>query len=295
MIAPRGLTFLLFLTFFAAGVAAGPRPVVHAAWSSDLPQAQPVWTSTRGVRNPRLAMVQTGRIRASWRRPAAAPDPVRPVAYGTSRGRALQSGGAGSPGRFHSPGALRAALAEMTALAFLVSPLGPVAAAPEADAQGHGALATMAYRVNDSLIVGSAIAAVTRRDDSGIDLLPLFLLDWTIADRWSVSSLPVPGGLRGPGLALRYDPSDVLSLSVSARYQAARAQPGRSGLAARPGARQSRVPVVLGLTYLPSSRVAVTGFAGAAFDGALRTDVAVAPSGGSSAAPVAGLSLTFRF
>jgi hypothetical protein len=169
--------------------------------------------------------------------------------------------------------------------------------ASASDGMTYGVFAGIAWQVSPTLRIGPAFGAYSQLEGD-VDLFPALLVDWDIADRWNLSTGTGPGATRGPGLSLRYQASDTISLGLSARSEKIRFRLDDSGVAPGGVGEDSSIPVALSISYDPNPGLSVTGFVGAEFGGELTLD----DSNGNQirsesydTAPIAGLSVRLRF
>lgn len=160
-----------------------------------------------------------------------------------------------------------------------------------------GLFAGIAWQVSDSLRIGPAFGAFSQLDDD-VELFPAVLVDWQIAERWQLSTATAPGATQGPGLALSYDWSDRMRLSLAARYEKTRFRLDGAGLAPGGVGEDRSVPVVLALDYRPNPGMSFSVFAGAEFGGQLRAINAAGVEVSRQdydTAPIAGLAFRVLF
>ncbi|SDD75572.1 hypothetical protein [Ruegeria marina] len=170
--------------------------------------------------------------------------------------------------------------------------------ASASDGRTWGMFAGMAWQVNDRLRIGPAFGAFSELGDSGAKVFPALLIDWQMADRWSLSTGGGLGATQGPGLTLSYAVSDALSLSFGARSENVRFRLDGTGPAPGGVGEEKSIPVVLSLDYAPNPGTRLTVFAGAELDGELVLENAAGAEisrQSYGAAPVAGFAFRVRF
>lgn len=170
--------------------------------------------------------------------------------------------------------------------------------ASRSDGRSAGVFAGVSWQVNDRLTIGPAFGAFEGLGSEDTQVFPALLLDWQIADRWSLTTGPTLGASEGPGLSLRYQVNDTWRLTLSARQETNRFALSTSG--ATPGGvgEDSSLPVVLAVNYNPSPAVNVALFAGAEFNGEFEVENAagsVVRQDSYDTAPLIGLAFSFAF
>lgn len=132
-----------------------------------------------------------------------------------------------------------------------------------------GALGGAWYRYSDRLSIGLGAGLGTQLEDDFF-AFPILFLDWKLADKLTLTTMP-PEGLRpGPGATLRWDVRDELSLAFIYQFQNDQQRLAEDSLAAAGGVgeyRQHRLAVAA--TYRPTKNFSLTAHAGFGFGGAI--------------------------
>lgn len=115
--------------------------------------------------------------------------------------------------------------------------------------------------------------ALSRPLDSGIELFPLFVVDWRFDERWRLFN-PPGLGLSGPaGLELAYRATPELELGLGGAWRSARFRLAENNQRAAGGVGQvSHVPVFLHAAWKPVPALSLDAFAGVLLRGRLTLD-----------------------
>jgi hypothetical protein len=114
------------------------------------------------------------------------------------------------------------------------------------------------YALSRELVVGVGIAVRTEIEDNPL-VVPLPMLHWQISEQWRLSS----GGR--PGLTLSYSPSERLTFSVSGAYEFRDFRLDEDGPIPGGVGRETRVPLVFGVSYAPTRQISFEAGIGYAF------------------------------
>ena len=170
--------------------------------------------------------------------------------------------------------------------------------ASSSDGYTWGAFGGVSWRVNERLRIGPAIGAFTQIEDSQLEVFPALLIDWSITDRLSLSTLRAAGATQGPGVTLSYALSDAFSLSLASRYESIRFRLDDQGTAPGGVGQDRSIPVVLTLDWEPRPYFAASVFARAEFNGQVQLE----DNSGNTlseqdydTAPVTGFAFRLRF
>jgi len=163
------------------------------------------------------------------------------------------------------------------------------------DSLTYGGFGGVRYKVSESLTVGVGVAVSSRlEDDARVFVLPA--IEWQIDDFWSVGSWDLAG--QGGGYALRYQPSDDLTLGIGAAYIPREFRLDENGPVPGGVGRDDRVPVVFFAAWSPDPSFSVQADVGADVYGKLEVLNASGAKLGEDETNTAftfGVSATFRF
>ncbi len=129
------------------------------------------------------------------------------------------------------------------------------------DGQTEGVIATVFWRVSDSLTIGPGVGVFSELTDD-TDVFPFLAIDWAITDRWSLTTGQGVGASEGPGIGLSYQTTETLDLGLAARYESTQFRLDDRGIAPDGIGEFQAVPVVLTLDWRPNPGVSVSAFAG---------------------------------
>ncbi len=121
-----------------------------------------------------------------------------------------------------------------------------------------GGFGAVRWAASDSLTIGIGASARSRIEDSVL-FLPVFMLDWQIAEEWRLTNDGKPG------LLLTYSATDDWTFGAFAFYEFRDFRLDDGGPLPGGAAQETRVPVGLSATYAPSKRFSIGAEAGAAF------------------------------
>ena len=170
--------------------------------------------------------------------------------------------------------------------------------ADRSDGETYGLFAGVSWEVSDRLTIGPAFGAFSEIGEDGITAFPALLIDWEIADRWTLSTGPTIGASRGPGLTLSYAATDDINIALSGRYEEQRFALNDEGLAPDGVGEDRSFPLVLSVGYAPNPGFAVNAFAGAELGGRVRLEDAsgaLVSEEDYDPAPIFGLQARFSF
>lgn len=165
------------------------------------------------------------------------------------------------------------------------------------DAQTGGAIVGAFWQVSDTLQIGPGLGAVTTLED-GISYFPFLLVDWSISDRWNLSTGRGLGASRGPGLTLSYAASDELSLGIAGRYEQSEFRLDDDGPVPGGVGRDTAIPLVATLDWTPNPGISVNGFAGLQVGGNLTIeddDGRTVENRDYDPSPIVGATVQIRF
>ena len=131
----------------------------------------------------------------------------------------------------------------------------------------YGGIGAAWYRVSDTLSLGLGAGFSTQLEDDS-SVFPIVVIDWKFAENWTLSTLPPEGFRIGPGVSLRWDTRDDLSLSLIYQYQSDQQRLDENSATALDGIgelRQQRI--ALAATYKVNDNLSLTGHAGFTFGG----------------------------
>jgi len=162
------------------------------------------------------------------------------------------------------------------------------------DGREIGLLAGASYRFNDNLKIGPGLGVF-----NGIggeeDVFPILLINWAITDEVSLETGRGLAASRGPGLALKWQPSGRWEFGLAARYEKFRFRlaDDRDRIA-----EDKAIPVVLTAAWKWNPTVSITALAGMENNG----DLSIENADGErinrlsyDTAPLLGVVATFLF
>lgn len=120
------------------------------------------------------------------------------------------------------------------------------------DAFTVGGLAAANYRVNDRLSLGFGFIIGTRLEDDEI-FIPALTLDWKINDKWTLTNDGKPG------LALKYQATERLELSVEGSYTTRDYRLDDDNAIPEGAMEDTRVPVFFAAEWRALDRLTLTG------------------------------------
>lgn len=163
------------------------------------------------------------------------------------------------------------------------------------DSLTYGGFGGVRYHVSPSLQIGAALIVSSRlEDDARVLVLPS--VEWTIDEHWSLGSWNL--GTRSGGYALRYRPSEELTLGVGATYMPREFRLDEDGPVPDGVGRDDRVPVHVFAVWSPEPTFSLRADIGADVYGHLEVlDAAGNKLGEDETNPAFtfGLSATLRF
>lgn len=136
------------------------------------------------------------------------------------------------------------------------------------DASTWGLLGSVAWRLSPDLVIGPGVGVFTTLEDD-VQVLPFLLINWSITERWSLSTGEGLAASRGPGLTLRYKASDDWTLGLVGRYEEFEFRLDDDHPTPEGTVTDRSIPLVATATWAPSDRVSLTGFAGYSYGGEL--------------------------
>lgn len=127
------------------------------------------------------------------------------------------------------------------------------------DSITYGGIVGATYGCSETLSIGGAVMVLTRLEDD-VSIIPIPIIRWQFAERWSLTTGTKYG--RFAGATLGYKATESISLALEAGY-AVRAYRLDSDAPTPDGiGRDSRIPVRFRVTYSPDSQVELDAFAG---------------------------------
>lgn len=140
------------------------------------------------------------------------------------------------------------------------------------DSISGGGFVGVTYKFNDRLTIGPGFGAISQIEDDP-SYFPMLIIDWRIADKWSLSTGRGLGATLGPGIVLAYQPFDNWTFGVGARYERLRFRLNDRRATASNGVGEDRnLPVYLTAEYSPNPGVSVSAVGGVLTGGELRID-----------------------
>lgn len=168
--------------------------------------------------------------------------------------------------------------------------------ASSSDSRTWGFLGGVAWRLDEKLTIGPGLGVFSRLEGS-TRVFPILLIDWKIAERWSLSTGSGLASSQGPGLALNYQLSDHWTLGLAGRYEEVQFRLGDESAAPGGVGEDMALPMVFTAAWNPNESVRIGLFAGVKLGGELtlfdETGKTI-ESRGYGAAPVMGATIEFR-
>jgi hypothetical protein len=137
------------------------------------------------------------------------------------------------------------------------------------DSRTFGVYAAAAWRLRDNLTIGPGIGVFSRLEHSA-KFFPILAIDWTISDRWNLSTGRGLASSQGPGLTLSYKLNDDWSFGLTGRYENIEFRLNDSGAAPGGVGRDHSMPLVFTAALKPSEKLSLTVFTGMAIGGQLK-------------------------
>ncbi len=165
------------------------------------------------------------------------------------------------------------------------------------DSSTYGLYAAAAWRINENLTIGPGLGVFSRLDDSS-RIFPILAIDWSITDRWNLSTGRGLAASQGPGLMLSYQLSEDWSLGLGGRYEDIEFRLDEEGPAAGGVGRDQSMPLVFMATLKPSKKFSLSVFTGIELNGTLKIKDAqgvVVDESSYDPAPLFGATFEARF
>lgn len=123
----------------------------------------------------------------------------------------------------------------------------------------YGGLGGVWYRVNDKLEIGPGFGLQTQLDDRS-SFFPVLLIKWNIRPNLILETGSGLGATLGPGLVLRYEPTNHWDFSIGARYDRLRFRLDGDGVAPGGVGEDTQLGVLGAVTYRfgPKDLISVT-------------------------------------
>jgi hypothetical protein len=131
------------------------------------------------------------------------------------------------------------------------------------DGQSWGALAGVAWNVSDRLRIGPGVGWFSSLAGSDT-FIPVLLVDWQFAERWSLTTGEGFGATQGPGLTVNWQASDDWQIGLTARYESVQFRLDDNGPAPGGVGEDEFIPIVLGARWEPHPAFRASVFAGGA-------------------------------
>jgi len=131
-----------------------------------------------------------------------------------------------------------------------------------------GVYAGAAWKASETLSIGPGAGFFSEIEDRGV-FFPFLVIDWQIADQWSMGTGRGLAATRGPGLALEWTFADRWALGLGSRWEQFRFRLDDDGVAPDGVGEEESVPVFLMLSYRPAERSSVSLLAGMNFYGSV--------------------------
>jgi hypothetical protein len=160
-----------------------------------------------------------------------------------------------------------------------------------------GLLAAASYRVNDRLSIGPGFGVFSELEDE-VDWFPILAIDWRITDELTLQTGGGFAASRGPGLTLRWSPSERWSFAIAGRYEKRRFRLDGDGPTADGIGQETSWPLYLSATRNFGRQASFSIIGGTALGGDLRLeddDGVLLEATDYETAPFAGATFDFRF
>jgi hypothetical protein len=123
------------------------------------------------------------------------------------------------------------------------------------DALTYGGALGATYQVSDLFSIGAALSASTRLEDDA-RFIPVPVFDWKITDQWRL------GTSAGRSLRLSYAPVEQWLVFADVGFENSEYRLDDDGASPEGVFRDTRVPVSLGVAWVPSRRVTISVLGG---------------------------------
>lgn len=165
------------------------------------------------------------------------------------------------------------------------------------DGATYGLLGGAIWEFGDRLSIGPGIGWFSALEEADT-IIPILLIDWQIAERWSLTTGELFGATRGPGLSLNWQAARDWQIGLTARYESVQFRLDDDGPAPGGVGEDESVPIVLGARWSPNPGFRLGAFAGVQTGGTLRLydrDGREVAEQGYDTAPLIGLTARLRF
>lgn len=138
------------------------------------------------------------------------------------------------------------------------------------DGTSYGLIGGVGWQVSPTLFIGPGIGiASSLVEDDDPSVFPFIVLDWKIAEQWTLSTGSGFAASRGPGLRLAYAPSESWEFGIEARLEEFEFKLDEGSTFSDGVGRDSSTPILVTGRYQPRENVTISGFVGASVGGSL--------------------------
>ena len=141
--------------------------------------------------------------------------------------------------------------------------------ASASDSRTFGIFAAAAWRLRDNLTIGPGFGVFSRLEN-GTRFFPVLAIDWSISDRWNLSTGRGLASSQGPGLTLSYKLNEDWSFGLTGRYESIEFRLDDKGPAPGGVGRDHSMPLVFSASLKPNNRLDLNVFTGLAINGKLK-------------------------
>lgn len=137
------------------------------------------------------------------------------------------------------------------------------------DSRTFGIYAAAAWPIRDDLTIGPGFGVFSRLERSA-KFFPILAIDWSITDRWNLSTGRGLASSQGPGLTLSYKLNDDWSFGLTGRFENVEFRLDDKGPAPGGIGRDHSMPLVFSARLTPNDKLNLTVLAGLAINGELK-------------------------
>jgi len=141
--------------------------------------------------------------------------------------------------------------------------------ASASDSRTFGVYAAAAWKVRDNLTIGPGFGVFSRLESS-TRFFPILAIDWSINDRWNLSTGRGLASSQGPGLTLSYKLNQDWNFGLTGRYESIEFRLDDKGPAPGGVGRDHSMPLVFTAQLKPNDRLSLAVITGVAFNGQLK-------------------------
>ena len=129
------------------------------------------------------------------------------------------------------------------------------------DSLTYGGGAGVRYRFSDTFALTGGLLVRSQLEDSA-NIIPIIGIDWKFADKWSLTTEYKTSIFPAPGLFVKYEPCDSLTLALGASYETHTFRLSDRDAPAKGIARERRLPIELSAAWKVSPHATLSASAG---------------------------------